>query len=297
MTATPPFLTPRARWKARLRTGFAAIASLSGVAFAWHSLIAGRGVRILVYHGVQPQPASPFDVALEAFEAQAAYLADNCEVIDIAQLDDWRRGTLRSKRPLVVLTFDDGFHNNLEYAAPVLKRYGLPATFFVVAGKLAGDDARFMNAAQLRELAQDPLFRIGSHTLSHRSVARLGDSECDDEIGGSKTRLEKELGEPVDLFCYPYGTFNDFNAASIAQLKRYGFGLACTSVNGTNLPGTDPYRLRRTKVEWSDDLTTFRRLLAGAMDGWFFVDFFLRFLQRPRAVQFGGGDQAATQVR
>lgn len=281
-----PGLGKRVYFKARLRTLFAAIASLSGTAFVWRLLVARHGVRILAYHGVEPTPSSPFSVSVESFKMQVAHLAAHYDVLDLPTLLRWQRGEYASDKPKIVLTFDDGFRNNLEFASPILKQYKLPATFFVIAGKLDQNDSRFMTAAEIHHLLNDKRFRIGSHTLNHRSVAQIDDAGRQEEIGTSKARLEKELSQPIDHFCYPYGTFNDFDHRSVAVLKQYRYALACTSINGINLRGADPFRLRRTKVEWSDNMTTFRRLLDGAMDGWFFIDYFLRFLQRPRAVRF-----------
>lgn len=281
-----PNFGPRARVKARLRNLFAALASRSGVAWIWRMLVARHGVRILAYHGIETPPSSPFSVTVENFEAQMAFLATQFNVVELATIPRWRRGEYQSDKPMVALTFDDGFTNNLQFAAPILQRYRLPATFFIIAGKLDGRDRRFMTADEARDLENMAQFTLGSHTLNHRSVAQIDDAGRELEIGGSKTQLEMILNKPIDCFCYPYGTFNDFDDKSVAALADCGYVLACTSINGINLPGTDLFRLRRTKIEWSDDMKTFKRLAAGAMDGWFFVDYFLRFLQRPRAVKF-----------
>ncbi len=286
MSATDPDFSSRARLKARLRTLFAALATLSGAAWIWRMLVARHGVRILAYHGVETPPSTPFSVTVENFEAQMAYLAAKYDVVDLATVLKWQRGEYQSDRPMIVLTFDDGFRNNLQFAAPILQRHGLPASFFIIAGKLDGRDPRFMTADEVRSLNQGAHLSVGSHTLNHRSVARIDDAGRQVEIAESKERLETVLAKPVDRFCYPYGTFSDFDDKSVAVLASQGYALACTSINGINLRRTDPFRLRRTKVEWSDDMTTFGRLVHSAMDGWFFVDYFLRFLQRPRAVRF-----------
>lgn len=286
MAASIPDFGSRARFKSKVRTMFARLSSLSGVAFLWQCLAARRGVRILAYHGVESPPSSPFAVSVENFEKQAAYLAENFTVIDLSTLLVWQRGGHVSDKPLVVLTFDDGFKNNLEFAAPILKRFGLPATFFVIGGKLNDEDERFLTLDQVRQLQSGEGLSIGSHTFNHRSVGQIDADGLQEEIGVSKSYLEENLHHPIECFCYPYGTFNDFNDQSVEVLKQHRYLLACTSVNGINLRRTDPFRLRRTKVEWSDDMVTFKRLMNGAMDGWFFIDFFLRFLQKPRAVNF-----------
>jgi len=252
----------------------------------WRTLVARHGVRILAYHGVESPPSSPFAVSVEDFEKQIAYVTKHYDVIDFDTLLNWMRGEYTSPDRKVILTFDDGFKNNLLFAAPILEKYGAAATFFVIGSKLDSGDSRFMNGPEAQELLESDLFRIGSHSLYHKSVARVTDAQRVEEIGVSKDVLQARLDREVDFFCYPYGTFNDFDQRCVASLREHGYALACTSVNGVNFRDTDPFKLRRTKVEWSDDEKTFSRLLGGAMDGWFLVDYFLRFLQRPRAVQF-----------
>ena len=275
----------RVRLKSWLRSTFAMLSSVTGVAALWRFFFARHGVRILAYHGVEPIQSSPLSVSVDNFEAQIAYLARHNDIIDFDTFAKWRRGEYTSSKPMVVLTFDDGFRNNLTFAAPILRKYEAPATFFVIGSKFDGADERYMSVPEMSDLVTSGLFRIGSHSMNHLSMAQIPDDAKAREIGGSKPLIEDALGIEVDLFCYPYGTFNDFDQASVDVLKTHGYAVACTSINGINFKGTDPLRLRRTKVEWSDDAKDFRRLLNGGLDGWFFVDYFLRFLQRPDAVE------------
>jgi peptidoglycan/xylan/chitin deacetylase (PgdA/CDA1 family) len=288
MDALPPHAGTRVRVKAIARTAFAAMFSLSGLAFLWHSLFARRGVRILAYHGVERSTTSPFSVSLENFERQIAYISQHFDILSFQTFLDWMDGAYHSDKPKLLLTFDDGFLNNLTNAVPVLASHRMPATFFVIASKLGNGDERFMKTIDVRNLlSQSDLFRVGSHSLSHLSISRIDADEKDLEIGSSKAVLESALGMAIPFFCYPYGTFNDFDESGVELLRRHGYLLACTSVNGVNFRGTNRFKLRRTKIEFSDDMKTFRRILGGAMDGWVLIDYFLRALQRPRAVQFG----------
>ena len=285
-------MSRRVRLKSWLRSTFAVLSTISGAAFVWRLLFARRGVRVLAYHGVEPAQSSPLSVSVENFEDQVAYLSQHYDIIDFATFAKWRRGDHASPKPKVLLTFDDGFKNNLTFAVPILRKYRAPATFFIIGSKLDGSDERYMSVADISGLLQSDLFRVGSHSLNHLSMAQIPDDAKDREIGASKPLLEDKLDIDVDCFCYPFGTFNDFDQRSVDVLRKHGYAIACTSVNGINFRGTDPFRLRRTKVEWSDDATTFARLLKGGLDGWFFVDYFLRFLQRPDAVKVVGSDGA-----
>ena len=286
MSGAPRFANARVRLKAKLRSTFVTLSTVTGAAFLWRSLFAKHGVRILAYHGVEAVPSNPFAVSVENFEKQIAFIAENFDVIDFPTFLRWRRRAYESGRPKILLTFDDGFKNNLAFAAPILKIYGVPATFFLIASKLDNCDRRFMTEEDVLELLELDLFKVGSHSLKHLSVARITEDDKKEEIAASKALLEARLGRDIVYFCYPYGTFSDFDEPSVALLKQYGYLLACTSINGINFKSTDPFRLRRTKIEWSDDRRTFLRIVGGAMDGWIIVDYLFRFLQRPRAVRF-----------
>jgi peptidoglycan/xylan/chitin deacetylase (PgdA/CDA1 family) len=96
-----------------------------------------EGLTILCYHRVLPaeQRARYHDADLvvtpEAFRAHCALLAERFTVYPLAEaLARWTRG----EKNLVALTFDDGYRDNITHAAPILRDFGLRATFFVVAG-------------------------------------------------------------------------------------------------------------------------------------------------------------------
>ena len=126
----------------------------------------------------------------------------------------------------VVITFDDGWLDNYEFAAPILKKLGLPATVFVTTAHLPGNtpDSKRMTTAQLRELIAAG-WTLGAHTQNHRDLIQISESEARTEIAGSKADLENVLGAPVDFFAYPGGAFN----RQIVRLTREaGYKAACS---------------------------------------------------------------------
>lgn len=88
------------------------------------------GTVVLMYHRVVEVAADPYAIAVlpGRFEQQLAALAARWEVVPLAACRERRR------RPAVALTFDDGYRDNADTAAPVLAAAGLPATFFVTTG-------------------------------------------------------------------------------------------------------------------------------------------------------------------
>lgn len=103
--------------------------------------LAPRHAVILTYHSAVVNPAS-FPVwqhnSAAQLEEQFAWMARNCNCISLDQLvQELVEGKLRSDS--VAITFDDGYANNLSVALPLLERYRLPATFFIIAGQIGSE--------------------------------------------------------------------------------------------------------------------------------------------------------------
>ena len=93
------------------------------------------------------------------------------------------------------------------------------------------------------ELARlDPaLVAIGSHTHTHPILTTLTREEAKSEICGSREVLEKRLGRPVELFCYPNGAVD----STALELARRSYRLAVTASPGGVQPDFDPLLLPR----------------------------------------------------
>jgi peptidoglycan/xylan/chitin deacetylase (PgdA/CDA1 family) len=186
---------------------------------------------ILVYHHVVPgRSASVLFVPPEIFEQQLGYLHDNgYHSVSFTELADCLEyGAPLPERP-VILSFDDGWENQFQYAFPLLQKYGFSATFFVVTNYL--DHQNFMTTDQLKTMIAAGM-TIGSHSRSHPPLPSLGTGpRLKDEIAGSKAWLESQLGVAVDTFAYPYGAYT---AADAAAVKTTGYRTARTVDSGTH---------------------------------------------------------------
>jgi peptidoglycan/xylan/chitin deacetylase (PgdA/CDA1 family) len=238
-----------------------------------------RVLRVLMYHKINDRPGNRMSVPVGLFDEQMAKLRElGYTVVDLeAVLDYYVRGT-----PLpagaVLITFDDGFRDNLENALPVLRRYSYPAVLFVPIGYLdesrplpheerlaaRGLVNRTVRWEELAELEAGGV-RIESHGISHRPLADLEVDEAAREILLSKLRLEEALGRPVRAFAYIKGSELDYLLVHLSLLRQAGYDLAFTSVSGANGPSTDPLRLHRYNVEPYAH-RTFELVLAGACD-------------------------------
>ena len=116
---------------------------------------------------------------------------------------------------------------------------------------------RTMTEHEVREMAQEPLFEVGAHSLTHSVLATLPRREQEKEIGSCKTHLEHLIGGPIASFAYPYGKRQDYNDDTIRILQERGFSSACVNYSGLVTAATDRFQLPRMYVyDWgSEDFT------------------------------------------
>jgi peptidoglycan/xylan/chitin deacetylase (PgdA/CDA1 family) len=189
-----------------------------------------------------------------------------------------------SARRRIALTFDDGYSFWHEELAPLLRDRHVPAVFFVSSGLvgLSGSAAReftrrrlartrtlrFLTLAQLRDLAADPLFEIGGHTVHHVHFGRIADqSLLRREISDDRARLEDWTGSAVHLFAYPFGTPDTVTADARRTLRSLGFSAAFTLVpGGWPSRGEDRYAAGRDGLQPTYSDRQWQARLAGGYD-------------------------------
>ncbi len=225
-----------------------------------------------MYHmfgGVREGQMRRYACAERDFERQMSLLsAGGYAVLNLEDVCEFIAGRPPFPERSTAITMDDGFMDNYEIAAPILKRHGFSSTMFVVPGLVGKtnewmrgkDDAprRLMGWKEIREIA-DHGIRIGSHTLSHADLTKLGPMDLEREVSNSKKEIEDRIGRPVSTFAYPFGLFNERVKEAV---ERAGYRAACTTNSGFNGPGEDRYALRRIEVYGTDTLRRFRRKLA-----------------------------------
>lgn len=248
-----------------------------------------KGLRILTYHRVCSDSTDSFSVSRKEFERQMAYLSENYTVLPLPQALQVLENGEPYPDNVVTLTFDDGSDDWYSVVYPVLKRFGIPATFFVTVNLLEDSKQKsgneFLTWEQLSRMAEDPICCIGSHSLTHRSFASLSKLELENEIIGSKRSIEKRICRPVEFLSYPFGTKKDFNKSVCRAVSDGGYLAALTSINGLNTSRTDRIELRRTKVVRTDSFFYFKKIVDGHIDQWKWIDRFLWLLQKREKVK------------
>lgn len=194
------------------------------VSLLYRGVQQARGDRahvVLYYHAVT-------DAQSARFRDQMQWLRERTRVIPLAELPD-----APPDRSTVCVTFDDAFESIRVNALPVLESLRIPATVFAVCGNLgrspdwrmkSGDpdvSEIVMTADALASLPAD-LIAIGSHTMSHPTMAKLAESDARCEATDSKRELEALIGRPVVDFSFPYGEYSEraLSAVSSAGYER-----------------------------------------------------------------------------
>ncbi|MEJ2107797.1 MAG: polysaccharide deacetylase family protein [Acidiferrobacteraceae bacterium] len=247
---------------------------LSGILYPLTRVVerVSPGIRILMYHRVYPMESyDQLVVHPDRFAAQMQWLNEHARVISLEEaVEELSTGV---RKPGVVVTFDDGYRDNLEYALPVLTRLAIPATIFITTQFCDGTlvhpryrDERervHLNWAEVKEMEKHPEIAIGSHTCSHPHLQRLDDGTARREIAESRRQISSRIGKPVSLFCYPSG---DYGERELEYVRDAGYRAAVTVSPGRNRETTDPYALRRTEISDKDSIAQLQKKLDGAYD-------------------------------
>jgi len=122
----------------------------------------------------------------------------------------------------------------------------------------APENYRPLTWAQARTMAESGLIEIGSHGHTHTIVTFLDEDAAARELTLSKRLVEQNLSRPCDLFCYPNGDYDDFNATTSRYLIDAGYRCGLTTVAGFVRPGDDPYTMRRFGTDDRDSFESFR---------------------------------------
>jgi peptidoglycan/xylan/chitin deacetylase (PgdA/CDA1 family) len=215
-------------------------------------------VPILVYHRVLEKPKGPPLTAMSTrlFRAQMAWLAGNgYQPVTLRRVyDAWTGDALLPPKP-VVLTFDDGYADQVLNAAPVLREYGWPAELGLVSTALyLGDDppATSLTPEMVQGLLDDG-WGLESHSVNHLDLTRLWGDELRRELVDSRTRLEELFGVEVDFFCFPGGIYDKRVKLAV---RRAGYLAATGTRYGAATP-RDLFSLARMYAYGGESMAEF----------------------------------------
>ena len=205
-------------------------------------IAAGPKILVLNYHQIK-NGNSYLSVHLDDFDAQMNYLVENGYIaITPDALLSALEGELELPPKPVLITFDDGYSDNYENAFPILQKYGLRATIFIIPAFVGKEG--YMTWDELREMEENGV-TMQSHTLNHIALEELPDDGLRAELLKSKQMLEEKLGHAVDFVAYPTGTYN-LHIAGIA--REVGYKGAFTIKYGNVDLGSNFFALERVPI-------------------------------------------------
>lgn len=178
-------------------------------------------MNILCYHAVQNGWDAPVAIVPEEFEEHCSWLARSASIMPLAGAVTMLQGWKKLPHRTTAITFDDGYESVYTSAFPILKRYKLRATVFVIAETLTPQGraidwvdipppspTRTLSLDQILEM-QDAGIEFASHSMSHFDLTALSDDECERDLRESRELLESLLGHPVPFLAYPRGWHNE----------------------------------------------------------------------------------------
>lgn len=212
-------------------------------------LSAKYAVPILMYHSVipDPEPDNMLAVSVKSFERQMRFLKKHrYNVVSVEEIADMIKNKKRMPHKTIAVTFDDGYKDNYDYAFPILKKYGLAATVFIITQEVGRPEGDRLSWDEIKSMRDSGLVTVGSHCIGPEPLTKITSEETvKREIFGSKKVLEKELGRPVNAFSYPEGRFN----LRIRQLViDAGYKAAVATKPGKGFPNDDIFALKRLRI-------------------------------------------------
>jgi len=215
-----------------------------------------KALPVLYYHSVLIEPGNELRMPPEQFSEQMDYLfVHGYHSITPEELEQFLSGQGELPIKPFMITFDDGYADNYLNALPILQKYKFTATVFMVSSYIDGEG--FLSLEQLHKLVAAG-WTIGDHTSTHVDLTKLDSDSIEKELRDSQALLEKDLGEPVKYFCYPYGAYN-------SEIKKLlletGFSLAFSTERGWAVRGSDPLLIHRVYCFANMGMTEFERRL------------------------------------
>lgn len=234
----------------------------------------GPRINVLTYHSISAAPG-PTSIPPSVFRGHLDALADcGYRVVPLPALAAWLTGGPELPLRSVVITFDDGFADFAEQAAPELLAREWSATVFLPTGKMGGhedwagantDPARaLMSWEQVGRLAGQGI-EFGGHSVSHPNLTALPAEALAREVMQCREEIRDRLGREPTSFAPPYGASN----ARVREAIATSYGISV----GTRLEragrDSDRYDVPRIEMHYFRNLPRWRAYLEGRAE-WYF---------------------------
>jgi len=217
-------------------------------------------VRVFTFHRVTNLCRDGMTVSPETFRRQIRFLKSTHDIRTLRDAVEILKSDRQLRKPVAVVTFDDGYRSVYEYACRIMEEEGVVGTCFLSTSLVSTDDrfahdecspvARFLEVMNWAEV-EDLIGRgwdMGGHTRTHRRVSELRGSELGAEIEGPMRDLEEHAGVRASAFAYPFGMDSDISSEAEVLTTTAGYAAAFQDYGG-DARATMPFqRLPRTEL-------------------------------------------------
>jgi peptidoglycan/xylan/chitin deacetylase (PgdA/CDA1 family) len=208
-------------------------------------------VPILMYHYVENVQDKNDKMRMELnippyiFEQQLkTLLGAGYTFMTASELGQVFDGKMEMPNKPILITFDDGHWDVATVILPILEKYHIKATAYVIPGFIGGSD--FMTSQELQEVIKSGLVDVGAHTVHHLSLRGRPYATVQYEVDQSKKMLEQTYHIKVVSFAYPYGRFDQ---QAVQIVKDDGFTTAVSTAPGVEQSQVNRYFLYRIHPE------------------------------------------------
>jgi peptidoglycan/xylan/chitin deacetylase (PgdA/CDA1 family) len=233
---------------------------------------ATKGLPVLLYHKVSLTHEDGLTIKPAALEKQLQYLRSRgYQTVSVREVLAFQENRTPLPKKPVMISFDDGFVNNLELACPLLRKHQCKAVFFIPSSGIGKTNfwdntgEHLMSTEQLKSLDQG-LFEIALHSFDHKNYKHMTPEEIKTDITRSMEVFTQNGIGFVPGFAYPYGGRPKDKTVYAAMIKAFsdaGIGLAFRIGNKVNkLPLKNPFEVRRISIRGTDSMWTFRTKIA-----------------------------------
>lgn len=213
---------------------------------------------VLTFHRVNDRDDDSLTIHPRLFEELLDVLMREYRVVSLSCLRDMMRKRQPVPARTVAITFDDGYLDNFDVAAPILKQRHLPATFFVTSGYIGTTRQFFWDSSDsvshplmtwdhVRQLYAEG-FEIGAHSVNHLNLGKCSPDVVRKEVVDCKRQIEDRLGSQVAGFAYPFGGLECMSDLTTQIVREAGFLSCCSNYGGKVTSHSDHFNIERTGV-------------------------------------------------